>query len=63
MRGECEFLPKEVAYEYKETLPNAIFLSIPNAGHALYGAQPDLILKTLRAFLANQKLPLESYTP
>ncbi len=62
MRGECEFLPWEVAYEYKQTLPNATFLSIPNAGHALYGAQPELILSVLRAFLSGQELPLSPYT-
>jgi len=57
MRGECEFLPAEVAIEYKQTLPNASFVSIPNAGHALYAAQPDLILNTIRAFLLNLDLP------
>jgi len=57
MRGECEFLPKEVAFEYKQTLPNATFVSIPNAGHALYAAQPELILNTIRAFLLGQDLP------
>ena len=31
MRGVCEFLPWEVAYEYKQTLPNATLLSIPRA--------------------------------
>jgi len=62
MRGECEFLPFEVAYEYKQTLPDATFLSIPNAGHGLYSAQPELILNTLRAFLLNQELPIQPYT-
>lgn len=57
MRGECEFMPREVAYEYKETLPNATFVSVPNAGHALYGAQPEFILSTIRAFLLDQALP------
>jgi proline iminopeptidase len=56
MRGECEFLPWEVAYEYKQTLPNATLLSIPNAGHALYGAQPDLILRVIEAFLWKRPL-------
>jgi len=57
MRGDCEFLPREVAYEYKETLPNATFVSVPNAGHALYAAQPEFILSTIRAFLLDQELP------
>lgn len=57
MRGECEFLPWEVTFEYKETLPNATFISVPNAGHALYGAQPEFILNTIRAFLLDQPLP------
>ena len=63
MRGECEFLPMEVAYEYKQTLPNSTFLSIPKAGHALYGAQPELILNILRAFLSDQELPIKPYIP
>jgi pimeloyl-ACP methyl ester carboxylesterase len=62
LRGECEFLAWEVAFEYKETLPNATLLSIPNAGHALYGSQPELILAVMRAFLLEQPLPLPPYT-
>lgn len=62
LRGECEFLAWEIAYEYKETLPNATLLSIPNAGHALYGAQPELIMAVLRAFLRERPLPLPAYT-
>jgi proline iminopeptidase len=62
MRGECEFLPWEVAYEYQETLPNATLLSIPHAGHALYGAQPELVLSVIEAFLLERPLPLPAYT-
>jgi pimeloyl-ACP methyl ester carboxylesterase len=62
LRGECEFLPWEVAYEYRETLPNATLLSVPDAGHALYGAQPDLIAAAMRAFLLDRPLPLPPYT-
>ncbi len=51
-----------MAYEYKETLPNATLLSIPNAGHALYGAQPELMLAVMRAFLLERPLPLSPYT-
>lgn len=63
MRGVCEFLPWEVAYEYKQTLPNAILLSIPNAGHALYGAQPDLILHVIEAFCWNGRCPCHPIPP
>jgi pimeloyl-ACP methyl ester carboxylesterase len=62
LRGECEFLAWEVAYEYKETLPNATLISIPNAGHALYGSQPELTAAVIRAFLLERPLPLEPYT-
>jgi proline iminopeptidase len=62
LRGECEFLAWEVAYEYKETLPNATLLSISNAGHALYGAQPEMIAAVMRAFLLERQLPLPPYT-
>jgi proline iminopeptidase len=51
-----------VAYEYKETLPNATLLSIPHAGHALYGAQPELVLSVIEAFLLERPLPLPAYT-
>jgi pimeloyl-ACP methyl ester carboxylesterase len=51
MRGSCDFVPMDVAKEYKSTLPNSILVSIPDAGHALYSAQPDLVLSTLQSFL------------
>lgn len=61
LRGECDYIPWEATYRYKQTLPNARLLLIPGAGHALIGAQPGLALASIRAFLTGQSLPLPAY--
>lgn len=58
LRGACEFLPAAVAQEYRDVLPQSQLVEIANAGHALYGAQPEMVLALMRAFLADSPLPL-----
>ncbi|HRQ42441.1 MAG TPA: alpha/beta fold hydrolase [Chloroflexota bacterium] len=55
LRGECDFVPLAVAKEYEETLPNAILVEAPRAGHAIFGAQPDLALQLISAFLLDKQ--------
>jgi pimeloyl-ACP methyl ester carboxylesterase len=62
LRGECDYIPASVTQRYLDALPNATLLSIPNAGHALYAAQPELIAAVIRAFLLERPLPLPPYT-
>jgi pimeloyl-ACP methyl ester carboxylesterase len=57
LHGECDFIPLAVAREYEETLPEATLIQIPAAGHALFGAQPDLVLQLISAFLTDAPLP------
>jgi len=59
LRGECDYVPWEAMYEYKQMFPNATLLIIPNTGHNLEKA--ELIMQATRAFLGNQALPLEPY--
>jgi pimeloyl-ACP methyl ester carboxylesterase len=54
-RGECDFLPREATYEYKETFPNATLIEVPDAGHNIIGVQPDLVLPKIRTFLTNNQ--------
>jgi len=58
LRGECDFVPVAVAGEYQQSLPNATFVQVPNAGHAIFSAQPELTLKTIREFLVADSLSL-----
>jgi proline iminopeptidase len=57
LRGECDFVPLAVAQEYADTLPKATLVRVPKAGHAIFGAQPELTLSLLRAFLLDEPLP------
>jgi proline iminopeptidase len=56
LRGEEDFIPREIAYQYKETLPNATFLSIPGAGHDVGGAAPETFFEIVTAFLIGKPL-------
>lgn len=59
LRGECDYIPWMSTYSYKQTLPNATLLVVPQAGHALTNVQPELVLLAIRAFLKNEPLPLK----
>jgi len=62
LRGECDYIPRTVAAAYKKTLPNAILVAVPRAGHLMYYEQPELYLAMVRAFLLDQPLPLAPNT-
>jgi pimeloyl-ACP methyl ester carboxylesterase len=57
LHGECDFIPLAVATEYEQTLPEATLVQIPEAGHAIFGAQPELALQLMSAFLTDMPLP------
>jgi proline iminopeptidase len=57
LRGECDFVPLAMAAEYEQTLPGATLVQIPGAGHAIFGAQPELVLQLISAFLTDAPLP------
>ena len=62
LRGGCDYLRWEVAYDYRRVFPNSIFLYVPDAGHAFGYDRPKIYSAAIRAFLLGQPLPLEPYT-
>lgn len=61
LRGGCDYLRWEVAYQYKAVFPNSKLLYVPNAGHAFGYDQPELYTAAVRAFLLDQPLPVPAY--
>jgi proline iminopeptidase len=53
LRGECEFLNKEVSEQYHSTFSNSTLLTIAGAGHFIALEQPDLLLSAIQNFLEN----------
>jgi proline iminopeptidase len=51
MKGQCDNQPWGFVYEYLELFPNHKLIIIPDAGHSISVEQPELYLKTIRAFL------------
>jgi proline iminopeptidase len=62
LRGEGDFIPWEIAYQYRATLPNATLLCIPGAEHDVCGTAPDAFFEVVTAFLTGERLPLQPYT-
>ncbi|MCG3212441.1 MAG: 2-succinyl-6-hydroxy-2,4-cyclohexadiene-1-carboxylate synthase [Anaerolineae bacterium] len=53
IHGAKDLQPEEVTRLYAETLPNARFQIIENAGHFSFLEQPDLFAQTVSEFLAD----------
>jgi pimeloyl-ACP methyl ester carboxylesterase len=62
MRGSCDFVPWAVTREYRDTLPHAELVSVPDAGHGIAADQPALYERILMAFLTERPLPVVPYT-
>lgn len=62
LRSECDYLAWAVTREYRDLLPNAILLTVDDAGHTIPLDQPKLYREAVRAFLLDQPLPEEPYT-
>jgi proline iminopeptidase len=60
--AECEYVPWEVALEYRTTFPQATLIYIDNAGHMINLSQPAVTYQVMRAFLLEESLPLPPYT-
>ena len=58
MKGECDYVPWEVARDYKSSFPNSRMVYLEHTGHLLWGGQPDLTFRVMRAFLADAPLPV-----
>jgi len=61
LRGGCDYMRWEVAYQYKSAFPRATLLYVPDAGHAFGYDQPKIYASAVRTFLLDQPLPLEPY--
>ncbi|WP_460494847.1 alpha/beta fold hydrolase [Dactylosporangium cerinum] len=51
VRGDCDFVPAATAEEYRRTLPGAILVNVPGAGHAVARNQPDRYRDLVTGFL------------
>ncbi len=59
LRGGCDYIRSEAAYQYKATFPNSTLLAIPQAGHWLVRDQPEIYFSAIRSFLLGQPLQME----
>lgn len=62
LRGGCDYLRWEVAYDYKLAFPNATLIYVPDAGHLFGYDQPKIYSSTIEAFLQGRTLPIPPYT-
>jgi proline iminopeptidase len=58
MKGECDYVPWLVARDYVSSFPNSRMVFLERTGHLLWGGQPDLTFQVMRAFLADDPLPI-----
>jgi proline iminopeptidase len=61
MKGECDYVPWIVAQDYRRTFGNARLVYLARTGHLLWGGQPDQAYAVMRAFLADEALPLPDH--
>ncbi|TYB71412.1 alpha/beta hydrolase [Nonomuraea sp. PA05] len=55
LRGTCDYLAAEVAREYAEVLPNAVFRAIDGAGHDIAHDRPAEYQELVTEFLRGQE--------
>nr|WP_107486909.1 alpha/beta hydrolase [Streptomyces sp. TLI_235] len=62
LRAQCDYVSWNVTREYRDLLPNAVLLPIPDAGHRIHINQPQEYQQAVRAFLLDEPLPGTPYT-
>lgn len=55
LKAECDYLPWQEAYEYKELFPDAEFKVIKNAGHSIYAENRTDYISEIVSFLEKAK--------
>lgn len=60
--GSCEPSPRERLTNLLGHLPNARLVIFGESGHNAMEEQRDLFFRTIRAFLAGESLPMDTYT-
>jgi pimeloyl-ACP methyl ester carboxylesterase len=63
VRGLCDYIRWEVAYEYLQVMPEARYVSLPAGGHLLWLEQAELMRTVIVPFLAGEVVPLSYYHP
>jgi pimeloyl-ACP methyl ester carboxylesterase len=63
VRGFCDHVRWQVAYEYLQVLRDARQVSTSASGHLLWLEQPEILETVMLPFLAGQPVPLAYYHP
>jgi proline iminopeptidase len=58
VKGQCDYLSWSSAVDYRDTLPDARLVYVPDVGHRIYAERPDVFFATVEAFLDDRPLPL-----
>jgi proline iminopeptidase len=53
LRGECEYMKREVAEQYLDAFPGSTMADVPGAGHMLFWDRPRVFLDLVRKFVRN----------
>lgn len=51
IRGDSDYIDREVAHQYETIFTNSRFIEVSNAGHLLWLDKPDVYTKTIESFL------------
>lgn len=62
VKGSCDYVDWTSAREYRDTLPDARLVYLPEVGHNVAYDAPGRFLALLRAFLNDEPLPVAPYT-
>jgi proline iminopeptidase len=58
MKPQCDYLPWSFGTDIARAMEDAELVYVRNAGHSLYVEQRDAVLAEIRAFLADEPLPI-----
>ncbi|WP_171015213.1 alpha/beta hydrolase [Methylocystis sp. B8] len=62
VKGQCDYLSWASAVDYRDALPHASMVYVPEAGHELFAEQPDVFFAAVVAFLDGRELPFATVT-
>jgi len=63
LRGLCDHIRWDVAYQYLGVLPDSRLVSLPAGGHLLWLEQEELMERVMTPFLEGEVVPLSYYHP
>ncbi|MDE2335123.1 MAG: alpha/beta fold hydrolase [Rhodospirillales bacterium] len=58
LRGQCDYVSRTSARDYRDTLARSRLIDLPGAGHRLFAERPRAFTAIVAAFLAGRALPL-----